>query len=57
MKFVLSICILLIGLSVNAQDDFWKEEIDRNNDVAWDIAESNIVKAYQIYYQVNTAIK
>ncbi|MFT5669109.1 MAG: serine phosphatase RsbU (regulator of sigma subunit)/tetratricopeptide (TPR) repeat protein [Vicingaceae bacterium] len=46
---------MLIGLSVTAQDDFWKEEIDRNNNVAWDIAESNTVKAYQISYQVNTA--
>lgn len=47
----------MIGLNCTAQDDFWKEEIDRNNNLAWKIAESNTVKAYQLSYQINSASK
>ena len=55
MKLLLSICIVLLSFEGFAQGDSWKEEIDKSNDLAWKIAESKTVEAYQLSYESKRA--
>jgi serine phosphatase RsbU (regulator of sigma subunit) len=57
LKLFLSISILLISVNGAAQDNDWKEEIDRKNNVAWNTAETKTIEAYQLSYQAKLASK